>query len=154
MPFYVTTIESPLPPSEAEKALREIIREQRTLGERVSDSFSWGSQGPPFEGTIDGQRFRIRRIIRYRNSFRPIIRGSYATGPAAGTELQLTMHVNPFALALLIVWYAVVLGTLANAPADWFGWWFIIFVPVVMTLGAFFGEAFYARRLIRQALER
>src|SRR5579883_738093 len=60
----------------------------------------------PYEGTLSETGFHISRIIHYRNSFLPIIRGRFEPSPA-GTAVQITMRLHPVVIAFLVFWYLV-----------------------------------------------
>jgi hypothetical protein len=55
----------------------------------------------PYLGTLDGYKFEIRRIIHYRNSFLPIIKGEIRPD-AGGSSIEITMHPHLVAIVLLI----------------------------------------------------
>ncbi|MFE1748574.1 WD40 repeat domain-containing protein [Coleofasciculus sp. H7-2] len=58
----------------------------------------------PYEGTLSETGFEIHRIIHYRNSFVPIIRGRFELSPS-GTIIRITMKLHPFVIAFLVFWY-------------------------------------------------
>ena len=60
----------------------------------------------PYEGTISSSGFEIRRIIHYRNSFLPNIRGRFESS-AEGTLIRVTVKLHPFVIAFLLFWYSV-----------------------------------------------
>ncbi|MBD2040872.1 WD40 repeat domain-containing protein [Microcoleus sp. FACHB-672] len=60
----------------------------------------------PYEGTINDSGFDIRRIIHYRNSFLPKIRGRFEP-LSQGTLIHVTLRVPTFIIAFLLFWYAV-----------------------------------------------
>ena len=55
----------------------------------------------PYAGTISDSGFKIYRIIHYRNSFLPIIRGKFESSKE-GTKIHVTMNLNPFVMVFLI----------------------------------------------------
>lgn len=83
----------------------------------------------PYQGHREGGHFEMSRIIRYRNSFLPIIKGDIQPG-IGGCSIQITMHPHVLVIAFMAVWLGgigaafiltllAVLGVLASAqPAD------------------------------------
>ncbi len=63
----------------------------------------------PYEGRIDSTGFEIYRIIHYRNSFLPNIRGQFESLPN-GTLIRVTMRLHPFVTAFLLFWFLVWYG--------------------------------------------
>ena len=67
----------------------------------------------PYEGQISGQTFDIKRIIRGRNSFLPIIKGIIQRD-LNGTTITVKMRLHIFVMFFLCIWCAVVgLGCIA-----------------------------------------
>jgi len=62
---------------------------------------------PPFEGTIHGDQFTVRRAIGHRNSFRPQIHGAIRAIPH-GTAVDLTLRLHPSVSAFMAVWLTAV----------------------------------------------
>ncbi len=56
-----------------------------------------------FEGELSESGFQIKRIIRYRNSFLPIINGSFSFHEN-GSKIMITMELHPLVLAFLALW--------------------------------------------------
>lgn len=77
------------------------------LANSVSDSRrNWQSgetRAKIFEGALSESGFQIKRIIRYRNSFLPIINGTFETHEN-GTKVLITMKLHPLVLVFLLVW--------------------------------------------------
>src|SRR5262249_1058658 len=78
----------------------------------------------PFIGTAEGDRFRVRRDIRYRNAFLPIVLGRVSTVPT-GVRVGVTMFLRPVIAVFMLLWfssigYAVGLSAwrLLNTPRD------------------------------------
>ncbi|MEL6322260.1 MAG: hypothetical protein AAFQ57_16690 [Cyanobacteria bacterium J06626_14] len=68
----------------------------------------WGfSQNhPPYMGKLSDSGFEIRRIIHYRNSFLPRIKGRFETTPQ-GTVVHVTMGLHPIVLAFMLTWCSI-----------------------------------------------
>ena len=56
-----------------------------------------------YEGFINGNSFKINRIIKGRNSFAPQINGTIRAN-AAGTQIEVKMKLQEYVLAFLIGW--------------------------------------------------
>ncbi|MFN6568623.1 hypothetical protein [Dendronalium sp. ChiSLP03b] len=91
------------------------------LGAKVEPTkiFRFSTKHAPYQGTISEQGFQISRIIHYRNSFLPVIRGDFEVQPHQ-TAVHIQMSLHPFVMAFLGFWFlcwygAVVPVTLANA---------------------------------------
>jgi len=125
--------------------------------------YPFESTGFPFEGSVTGQEFEIYRVINYRNSFRPRIRGN-VTSQAAGSRISLSMALHPLTMAILAVWFggvfsigsvvtlAALSGSVEREPATFipagmllFGW--------LLTIVAFGLEARIAERSLTALFE-
>jgi hypothetical protein len=84
-------------PAHAAKILEEIVEPPRRWGLRTSSKRGF------FEGKIAGSRFRINRVIRHRESFRPIIDGRFQRH-GRGTTVLLTMRLAWIVMAL---WFGI-----------------------------------------------
>ena len=79
--------------------------------------FRFSTRHAPYQGTISEEGFQIKRIIHYRNSFLPRIRGRFEV-QSHQTLIHVQMSINPFVKAFLAFWY---LG------------WFSILVSITLT---------------------
>src|SRR5579875_3104360 len=82
-------------PREAIAALRDATEERRFFRMPFSDARE-------FEGVVDGDRFAISRVIRYRNSLRPLILGRVEAAPA-GTRIGIVMRPDWMALISIVL---------------------------------------------------
>lgn len=57
----------------------------------------------PYQGVVSEDSFKIYRIIHYRNSFLPVIRGRFEER-GDYTLIHLTMSLHPAVIAFLGVW--------------------------------------------------
>lgn len=57
-----------------------------------------------YEGKISDSGFEIRRVIHYRNSFLPAIRGQFEPSPS-GTIVRIRMSLNPLVAVFLSCWF-------------------------------------------------
>lgn len=62
--------------------------------------------GSRYEGTIEADTFKISRIISYRNSFLPVIKGSVSSLPDQ-REITISMELNLFVKLFMIVWFLI-----------------------------------------------
>lgn len=62
-----------------------------------------------YEGKISGDRFKISRIINYRNSFLPIVEGKIQTDPfGSGTRIEITMRLHEVVIIFMLIWLSMV----------------------------------------------
>ncbi|MBE9118314.1 hypothetical protein IQ249_20690 [Lusitaniella coriacea LEGE 07157] len=59
----------------------------------------------PYEGKVSSSGFEVRRIIHYRNSFLPQIKGKFEP-QSKGTLVRVTMGLHPLVMAFLLFWLA------------------------------------------------
>jgi len=62
--------------------------------------------GGPYEGTITSNRFKISRIISYRNAFLPVIKGSISSF-LNQREITISMGLNLFVKVFMIIWFTI-----------------------------------------------
>ncbi|HYJ78999.1 MAG TPA: hypothetical protein VEW03_05335 [Longimicrobiaceae bacterium] len=121
VPFEHFAILTPLPAEEVAARLASQVEPRRWLRFR---------RGPcAFEGEVDAAGFRIQRIIGYRNSFLPRIRGVISP-TATGSRVDCTLTLHPFVIAFMAVWFgAFMLTPTPPGQSPWFR-----LVPVAMLL--------------------
>jgi hypothetical protein len=99
LPFEKLELVSALRPDEAIAKLAESVEPKKW--------FRWfGRSRCPFEGQIVGSTFDINRIIGYRNSFLPMIRGTVSPHPA-GSQIGIRMALHPSVLVFACVWVGI-----------------------------------------------
>ena len=96
LPFDNLTLCSPYSPEDAINRLQAVIEPRRTFN-------MFTTRQRPYEGWIKGSEFEITRIIRYRNSFLPVIKGNIQT-IIGGTNIKIHMRLNVFVLLFMAVW--------------------------------------------------
>jgi hypothetical protein len=74
----------------------------------------------PYKGTVDETGFKISRIIHYRNSFLPVIRGRFETQADGKTVIYIQMSPHSYVMAFLGLWCFV---------------WFGTFIPIALARG-------------------
>ena len=61
----------------------------------------WQLDTNRFWGKVTPDGFRITRIVRRGNSFKPVIKGKFLESPD-GTTIRVTMNLNTFVIAFLV----------------------------------------------------
>ena len=103
---------------------------------------------PPFIGTVQDDSFRLRRDIRYRNSFLPLVWGRFISTPT-GTRVSVTMFIHPLVALFMAFWLGMVgYGALKDRSTPPVVLWGMFIFGLALTAGGFFPEAIKARRLI------
>jgi hypothetical protein len=109
--------------------------------------------GAAFTGTVGANSFDLRRVLGYRNSFVPTVRGSYASG-IAGTRVEVRLRMFPAVAVFMTVWLSLAAASFVgmvviasrNPPRSWLplvGIAFFAFGYLLMTLSF----SFEARRI-------
>jgi hypothetical protein len=149
MPLYRFHVDVDVPPPMVAERLKSIVREKPAFWESIQ--MAWRKRdpaSPPFMGTVQDDSFRLRRDIRGRNSFLPMIWGRFISTPA-GTRVCVTMFIHPL-VALFVAFWLVMVGhgasTNRSTPSV-VAWGMVAFI-VALTAGSFFPEAIKAKRMI------
>jgi WD40 repeat protein len=111
----------------------------------------------PYEGTVSETGFQISRMIDYRNSMLPVIRGYFEQLPDR-TIVQIKMTLHPLVLGFLgffyLAWYSFVVPF--TLISGWNGLTALfVGLPLAMLVifgGAFWFEAQHSRRELTQIL--
>ena len=84
---------------------KDIVREIINSSIEPCKIFGYSNSNKMFCGHIEDSSFKIRRIIKYRNSFLPILKGNILD-----QEVIVTIRMNHFANIFMSIWmlYAVV----------------------------------------------
>lgn len=154
LPWRRFEIDTHLTPTECTSAIEAIVEPRKWF------RMSWARPARDFEGEVSGLEFSIQRIIRYRNSFLPVISGTILQGLGT-TRVRIAMRPNWFALAFWIAWmmvpaafaaFVLMYGTVQTQPQT----------AVVVSIMAVFGylicvipfgiEAQKARRILAEVL--
>jgi len=154
LPYQKLLFNSPLSREELTRRLAREVSKSRwgfALFERRTELF---------EGTITSEGFKVSRIIRYRNSFLPVISGNFSP-TANGVRVDVTLRLHRAVLAFSVVWFSfVVLGAAAVAlellrsrhPESFMPLAMLAFSYLLVTLSFGF-EARKARRLLGEIFE-
>jgi hypothetical protein len=147
MPFRRFRIDTLATPNTIIERLRPEVRPEPGFEEYLRNMWkSKKPEGPVFIGRIDGNTFRIRQVVRGRNSFIPLIKGCIEP-TRSGTRIDVTMFMHPFVFTFTLFWLgACAWGIWANpfeAPL------LIMFVfGATLSIGGFYWEAAKAERLL------
>lgn len=137
-------LQTSLSPLAAEQALAKEVEPYRWF--RL---FAWRAK--TFEGVVGDGAFDIQRIISYRNSFLPRIRGTIRAS-APGSTISVDMSLSPFVLsfvAIFIFGAVVALFTPSTARGELGAIAILVFLWL-MTLGGFHFEAAKAERALNR----
>jgi hypothetical protein len=149
MAVYRFHVDVDVPPQTVAERLRSIVREKPTFWE--SFRMAWRARelaSPPFIGTVQDDSFRLRRDIRYRNSFLPLVWGRFISTPT-GTRVSVTMFIHPLVALFMAFWLGMVgYGALKDRSTPPVVLWGMFIFGLALTAGGFFPEAIKARRLI------
>ena len=96
LPYERLKIKTRLSADEARKRLNDAIEPKRFR--RWSEA-----NHKPYQGNVEGSYFEISRIIHYRNSFLPIIKGEIQP-EMSGSSIHITMRPHGFVIAFMIFW--------------------------------------------------
>jgi hypothetical protein len=156
LPYQRLVLDSPLSQEEAIRRLTLEVAKPRS-------GLQWlERRTEKFEGTVSAEGFQINRIIRYRNSFLPVIHGHFSP-LLQGVRIEVTMKLHIVVLIFGLVWLSFVgsiaLGVipqlLTTGRLDSGGGivcGMLIFFYLMVTIG--FGiEAHKARRLLSSIFE-
>jgi hypothetical protein len=101
LPFETIIIETPLTKDETIFNLTNNIEREKTF--RLSNK----SNTKVFEGQLTANEFEIKRIINYRNSFLPIVKGRIDTiGTRTRLTINLKLHIG--VMIFMAVWFCFV----------------------------------------------
>lgn len=103
LPFENYTLETKLSTSEVLTRLEANVKApRRTWNRETSPDLI-----KPYEGKMTGDTFEISRVINYRNSFLPVIKGSINTY-LGKTRITIKMRMVMFVMAFMFFWFGIV----------------------------------------------
>ena len=144
MPLYRFHIDATVPPQAVTERLRCAVRDRQKFREYFGRE---NPDGPPFIGSVRDFSFQIRRDIRYRNSFLPLVWGHIVPTPM-GARVVVTMFMHPFVLAFILFWLGMMgWGALRDKSASSVGLWAMLFAIALCAAG-FIPEVVMAKRLL------
>lgn len=144
LPYHRFEITSPLKREDALAAITAHVEAAQWF------RFRWPSQNNDerFEGEVTAEGFSIRRVMGYRNSFAPTVRGQIES-IGAMSRIVVTMRPFAFVIAFCAVWSLLVLSALFTPGA---GPWFSLLLLAalyLMLMGGFWYEANKQERVLR-----
>jgi hypothetical protein len=95
LPSERFVLDAPAAPDEVRERLLSAVAPRRRLSIRKPEL--------PFTGRVEADSFEVRPVLRYRNSFAPIARGSFASG-LTGTRIEVRMRMHPAVAIFMAVW--------------------------------------------------
>lgn len=98
LPYHTFSLRTDRPLSEVINQLNRYVEPPKQF------RWSWSHHHAPYAGTISSDGFEIHRIIHYRNSFLPKIRGRFESN-TQGTIIHVTMRLHPLVIGFLAFWY-------------------------------------------------
>jgi hypothetical protein len=152
MPFYRFEIEVNAQPPAVVERLRAIVRGKLSFRESLRQAFPFNkAEGAPFIGSVLDDSFKMRRNIRYRNSFLPMIRGRISSY-GVGTRVSVTMFLHPVVVIFMIFWLGMVASVAFSYPTLSPIPWGMLAFGIALPVGGFIPEAIKAKRLITEAV--
>src|SRR5919109_98213 len=100
LPYERLQIHTALSSEEVLKRLENAIEPKRYF--RL-----FGASTKPYQGKVEGSHFEMSRIIGYRNSFLPMIKGDVQS-ETSGCSVYLTMHPHIVVTVFMIFWLGAV----------------------------------------------
>jgi len=151
MPIYRFHLDVDVPRQIVADRLRAVVGDKPPFWKSLFTV--WWSRDPrsPFTGIVDDDSFRVRRDIRYRNSFLPLVWGRFISTPT-GTRVNVIMFIHPLVALFMVFWLGIVgHGAFRGASNSPIVWGMFVF-GIALTVGGFVPEAIKAKRIISQAL--
>ena len=100
LPYQKLVIEATCSREELTRRLGEVTSRPRSRG-------SFKEKLELFEGVVSDEGFQISRIIDYRNSFLPVIKGRFYPN-IKGVRIEITMRLHAAVSIFSIVWLSMV----------------------------------------------
>jgi hypothetical protein len=148
MPIYGFHIDVPFEKKVVTQRIQSIVRDEPPLRLWFSSPEPIGA---PFIGCVRDESFKLRRDIRYRNSFLPQLRGRIIP-TSTGTRVSVTMFLHPVVALGTVFWLgAVGYGALSETSFR-LGLWGMFAFGFLLVTGGFFSEALTAKRILSEAL--
>lgn len=103
LPFENIIYKTKLSNEQAIQKLNDNIEAERRFG-FSAPSYTYSK---PYIGQITGNKFKIKRVINYRNSFLPQIKGEVYS-EFDGTKIKVNMSLHKFILVFTSIWLGIV----------------------------------------------
>lgn len=113
IPYEYLIIKTHLSPEEAHCKLASVVEQRRSM------RWCWifWSEHRPYQGRVSRDKFRLIRIIHYRNSFLPIVKGRIQQ-EVDGSCVHITMHPHIVVLGFMAFWLGALGYMCLNLVAD------------------------------------
>jgi hypothetical protein len=146
LPYHRFEFVSPLKPRDALAAMSAKTEPERLFRWRWPNA----ANEQRFEGTVGGDRFHVRRVIGYNNSFLPVING-VVHGQGAGSRIVVTMRPLVFAIAFVALWSVIALSMLFSPI--WPATFFLLFFIYAFAMAGFWIEAGRQEQTLRKTFK-
>ncbi len=155
LPYERLTIETNLSPEEVQRRLEGVVEPKKWF------RWPYSRDHEPYQGTWDGNRFKISRIIHYRNSFLPVIQGEIISR-YPGTIIELVMRPPIITIGMVILFAGFALLVILRALGLWlshganvtsYSSCLFPVMVVLITLISFKVESTKSRKFFRELLE-
>lgn len=110
LPYDKFEIQTSLTLEEVIAALKKHVEPKRWF------RLFWGNHAV-FEGEISQDGFRIMRIINYRNSFLPVIKGAFKQNQN-GINVMIRMGLHPFVIVFMCIWFGGIIFAIVAGLAS------------------------------------
>src|ERR1039458_9653010 len=108
MPIYRFHLDVDVPRQIVADRLRAVVGEKPPFWKSLLSGWRSRDPGtPPFIGIVDDDSFRVKRDIRYRNSFSPLVWGRFIATPT-GTRVNVIMFIHPLVALFMVFWLGTV----------------------------------------------
>jgi hypothetical protein len=144
LPFENLIIETSLSKEETITVLRNNTEHKTSLHPWERRKFRSKREGKEFEGTISTNEFEMKRMINYRNSFLPTIRGRIQSD-GQHTRLSIRLSMQLPVIIFMAVWFSaaglVFFLVLLNSPKAIFIPAGMLFFAYILVIGGYSVEA-------------
>ena len=153
MPIYRFHLDVAVPCQIVAKRLRAVVGDEPPFWKSLFTGWRSKDAGsPPFIGTVYDDSFRVRRDIRYRNSFVPLVWGRFLSTPT-GTRVNVIMFIHPLTALFMVFWLGTVGHIALRGASDSPIVWGMFAFGVGLTVWGFAPEAIKAKRLLSEAVQ-
>jgi hypothetical protein len=122
------------------------------LSKNVSKRPWFGTPETVFEGKVTGSRFSVSRVIRGRDTWNPLMRGSVSP-LEDGCLVRVVMTFHPVAIILMVGWsFLAAFSASAHGSIPPMAW-FLIISPWLIGIPVFIYDVGRSRSLLQQCLK-
>jgi len=102
LPYENVIYQSKHSPEEILLKIQKVTEPKKLI--RMNSFFSSDNNNKHYEGQIEGDTFKINRIIKYSNSFLPRISG-FVESNQQGSRIHLKMRLHLFVKIFMCIWF-------------------------------------------------